>query len=133
MKRIHHSCLKWRSKPFMYTKFWTVLSPTFGVQPQGLLHKWVSFPAYPLVLVLSTWPFLLGRVFLAVEPHGFGLQVSLQRRFPHETQLHFLWLARKSKYVVLYFLLPWLSSSIVAQLHTWYFILFSLQNNKIPL
>ena len=133
MKRIHHSCLKWRSKPFMYTKFWTVLSPTFGVQPQGLLHKWVSFPAYPLVLVLSTWPFLLGRVFLAVEPHGFGLQVSLQRGFPHKAQLRFLCSTRKSKYVALPFLLPWLNSSIVAQRHTWYLLLFLLQNSKISL
>jgi len=30
-----------------------MLSPTFGAQPQGLLHKWVSFSTQPLVLVLS--------------------------------------------------------------------------------
>jgi len=57
-------CHKWRPRLFIYKNFWAVLSLTFGAQPKGLLHKWVSFSSQqPLVLVLSTWPFLLGRVF----------------------------------------------------------------------
>jgi len=37
------------------------------------LHKWVSFSAQPLVLMLSTGHFLLGRAFLVAQPHGFVL------------------------------------------------------------
>jgi len=66
-------CLKWRPKVFIYRNILAVLSPTFGAQPQGLLHKWVSFSAQPLALVLSTWPFLLRMVFLVAHPHTFGL------------------------------------------------------------
>jgi len=77
-------CLKWGPKLFIYKNFWAVFSPTFGAQPQGLLHKWVSFSTQPLVLVLSMRPFFFGRVFLVAQPHRFGLQFSLQRGFPHE-------------------------------------------------
>jgi len=125
-------CLEWRPQVFIYRNFWTVLSPTFGAQPQGLLYKWVSSSAQPLALVLSTWPFLLGRIFLAVEPHRFGLQVSKQIGFSNEAQLHFLCSVRKSKYVVLSFLFSWLSSSIVAQLHTYiFFFIFTAKQENI--
>jgi len=84
-------CLEWRHEVFIYRNFWAVLNPTFGAQPQWVfLHRWVSFSTHPLVLVLSTRPFPIGRVFLAVEPYEIVLQVSLQERFPHEVQLHLL-------------------------------------------
>jgi len=36
-------CLKLRPKLFIYRNIWAVLIPTFGAQPQGLLHKCYSF------------------------------------------------------------------------------------------
>jgi len=65
--------LEWRPKVFIYRNFWVVLSPTFDALPYGLLHKWISFSTQLLVSVLSTWHFLLKKVFLAAQPNGFGL------------------------------------------------------------